>query len=909
MLRRLLFWILVIAFGWVIISRFSEIEKLATTLSQGRWQWVLAALLLQVLFFICNTWVYLNAFSVVGIKSRFRDMLPLTLAAVFVNSTAPSGGTGGIVLFVDDAKRHGQSAAQAAAGVLLVNIATFGSFLLILTVGFIILLVRHDLQTYELLTGLVMYLYVAGMTAVLLLGARRPAWLLRILEKTQRGVNRLGGWFRHPTLLREAWAADQAAEFEASARSMSGQNKQLLRAIALALLAHGINLACLYTLFLAFNVTATLGVVIAGYAMTYLFWIISPTPSGIGVVEGLMPVIYTSLGLDTASATIITLTFRGISFWLPFLIGFFLLRQLHMFGPGERSLARLGQVKLIAFLTGLMGILNVLSAVSPALSARAALLEQFSPLTVSFGGNVTAVVTGFALLILAYGLTLRKRTAWWLTLVVLGISIISHLLKGLDYEEAALAALMAIYLFWQRQQFQARSDQPSARRGLQIMVAAVAFTLLYGTIGFYLLDRQFSVNFDLWTAFRQTVVMFTAFYNPGLEPVTDFGHYFANSIYITGAATLLIGLGMFLRPVIIRQPATRDERILAQHIVEKYGRSSTARLLLLPDKAYWFSLGGSVVGYAVRGKTAVALGDPIGPAADVAAAISGFRDYCHQQGWQPAFYQTLPDYLPDYKVAGFEAIRTGHEAVVDLRPFLLDDQAGKPFRDPINKLAHLNYRADIVQPPLSRDLLRELREVNDEWQVMTHGTELRFSLGWFDDAYIGSSTVIVIRDEIGRVTAFATLVPEYTRREVSIGLMRHRHEIENGTVAFLIGNLLVWGRDQGYETFNLGLSSLSRVGEAPNDPTVEKAMHYVYDHMNQFYSFQGLHTIKEQFQPNWEPRYIVFPGLSSLPAVWSALARAGSGDGFVFSGLQDLPPKVQQMAKSVQDQLMAGRGN
>ncbi len=147
--------------------------------------------------------------------------------------------------------------------------------------------------------------------------------------------------------------------------------------------------------------------------------------------------------------------------------------------------------------------------------------------------------------------------------------------------------------------------------------------------------------------------------------------------------------------------------------------------------------------------------------------------------------------------------------------------------------------------------------------------------------------------------AFANIVPEYARNEVSIDLMRRRHEVENGTMEFLFGSLLLWSREQGYDTFNLGLSALSGVGEALDDPAAEKVMHYVYDHMNQFYNFQGLHAFKEKFNPTWEPRYIVFPGYTSLSAVWLALTRAGSGDDFWRGYTHELQPMLRQMARLV----------
>ena len=106
----------------------------------------------------------------------------------------------------------------------------------------------------------------------------------------------------------------------------------------IGLIAHVINICTLYSIFLAFNIKGSLGIIIAGYAMTRLFWIISPTPNGIGIVEALMPVVYTSLGLETAGATIITVAYRGISFWFPFVLGFFLLRRSLLRNSGDEAL-------------------------------------------------------------------------------------------------------------------------------------------------------------------------------------------------------------------------------------------------------------------------------------------------------------------------------------------------------------------------------------------------------------------------------------------------------------------------------------------------------------------------------------------------------------------------------------------
>jgi phosphatidylglycerol lysyltransferase len=618
-----------------------------------------------------------------------------------------------------------------------------------------------------------------------------------------------------------------------------------------------------------------------------LFWIVSITPQGIGVLEGVMALVYTSLDVPVAKVTVISLAFRGLTFWLPLAIGFFLLRRVKSFGAEERSRREMWSVRAVALLTALMGLVNALSAVTPTLAERLALVRQLSPLEVRRGSHLTAALAGFALLLLATNLWRRKRVAWLLTLLVLAVSIVSHLLKGLDYEESILAAALAVWLWSLRPHFHARSDPPSIRQGLGALAAALLFTLAYGVTGFYLLDRHFSVSFSLGAALGQTVIMFTQFYDPGLEPVTGFGRYFADSIYVVGAVTLGYALLMLLRPVLLRQPATASERAHAQVIVEEYGRSSLARFTLFDDKSYYFSPGGSLVAFVAKGRMALALGDPVGPEEDVAAAIAGFVDYCAHNDWQPVFYQTLPDYLVHYKAVGFDALCIGREGIVDLATFTLEGKAGKALRPPLNRLTKLGHRAELHEPPLPDSLLRELRAISDEWLTTMHGTESRFSVGWFDDDYIRNGPVMAVHTPEGWISAFANVVPEYRRSEIAVDLMRRRREAEPGTMDFLFVALFQWARGQGYAAFNLGLGALSGVGEQVDDPAVERALHYIYEHVNQFYSFKGLHAFKEKFHPQWSPRYLVYPGPTSLPALAVALIRADSGDDFLWDYFKD----------------------
>ncbi len=552
-------------------------------------------------------------------------------------------------------------------------------------------------------------------------------------------------------------------------------------------------------------------------------------------------------------------------------------------------------VRLTALLVALMGAIDLLSSVSRPASQRLVLLEELSPLYVRHGGRLTATLAGFALFLIAGQLWRRKRTAWFLAVILLAVSAVSHLLKGLDYEEAATGLVLMGVLLAERHLFHARSDAPSLRRGVLVLAAALAFTLVYGTAGFYLMEHAFRTRFSLLLAAEQTLTMFTEFYDPGLEPISRLGRYFADSIYLVGGATIGYALVMLVRPVLVRAPASAEERARARRIVTTYGRTSLARYALFEDKHYLFAAESVVAFVPLRG-VALALGDPIGPPDRAAEAIRIFAEYAAHLGWQPAFYQTLPDYLEHYTRIGLESLGIGSEAIVSAPDFSLEGGAGKPLRTQVNRMQRLQHSALVLEPPIDDRVLPELRLISDSWLSGRQASEMGFAVGRFDEAYVREGLVATVRDARGAATAFLTAVAEARQRELAVDLMRRRLDAEPGTMELLLVTLITWAREHGYSRVNLGLSALAGSAVSREVP-LERGLHFFYDHLDQFYNFKGLHSFKEKFHPEWSPRYLVYPGQSSLPAVFAALVQAEAGGSVLFRAAQRLASPGRRAAK------------
>ena len=534
-------------------------------------------------------------------------------------------------------------------------------------------------------------------------------------------------------------------------------------------------------------------------------------------------------------------------------------------------------------LTGLMGVVNLWSSIFPGDPVRIEWLNLFLPIEMRSEAHLFSAICGFLFLTMAIHLSRRKRMAWGITIGLCVMSVISHIIKGLDYEECILALILMGQLLLLRKSFTARSDRPTIAQGTRYLIAGLVFTLAYGTLGFVMLDGQFEIeskvhHFKPMDAFIQTIaVIFTAD-NTSVLPNSRYAIFFVDSIYVVGATTLTYAIWMLLRPVLLKNVSKAD-RILVRKIIDQHGNSSLARLALLPDKEYYFSpTRQSVVAFVVKGRAAIVLGDPIGPIDDRSETIYAFQEFCRCNDWFPAFYEVSPDQLETYAQMGWRWIQIGEEAIVELKAFHLKGKSNQSLRTAMNRLTKTGHRFVVYDPPIAGRLIEQLKPVSDEWLRHKNGSEKQFSIAWFDRHHLERYQIAVVYDANDRIIAFTDLLSGYNKKEVTIDLMRYRTEVENGTMEFLFVSLLNHFKAEGYDTLSFSLSPLAGVGATSNSPAIEKGLRRFTKYLNHFYNFNGLHQFKHKFQPNWEPRYLVYPSLKCLPEIAVGLVRADSGD-------------------------------
>ena len=127
------------------------------------------------------------------------------------------------------------------------------------------------------------------------------------------------------------------------------------------------------------------------------------------------------------------------------------------------------------------------------------------------------------------------------------------------------------------------------------------------------------------------------------------------------------------------------------------------------------------------------------------------------------------------------------------------------------------------------------------------------------------------------VVAFANLWTSSTNQELSVDLMRHLPEAPAGVMDYIFVSLIVWGQQQGYRWFNLGMAPLAGLENRALGTMWSRVGALTYRLGENFYNFQGLRQYKDKFDPVWEPMYIASPGGLALPRILTNLAALISG--------------------------------
>ncbi len=333
-IRLLLIGLVIIIVCAVVFMRGDQLVELVETMKQGATLPLIAAICTQLGKYLSQSFAYSHCFKAVNERMKPRSTLPLVFGTFFMNTIAPSLNLAGTTLVVNDARKRGIEAGKATSAALLMQITIDGAFATIMISAFIMLALTVGLSPLWFLVGMLVIVLVSVMILIMVLGRRRPAIVLRALSPIERLVNSVLVRFKKKPL--NPWAGKLVTSFS-DAAGLIGQNpRPTLEAYGCSIIASLCELSCFCLVGLAFGVTS-IEPLVCGYVVATLFAMISITPQGVGVVEAMVVVAFTAFGESSAAGMAIGLVYRGIVFWMPFIIGAILINVTKTFRGGDEK--------------------------------------------------------------------------------------------------------------------------------------------------------------------------------------------------------------------------------------------------------------------------------------------------------------------------------------------------------------------------------------------------------------------------------------------------------------------------------------------------------------------------------------------------------------------------------------------
>ncbi|UNP30411.1 bifunctional lysylphosphatidylglycerol flippase/synthetase MprF [Lysobacter gummosus] len=643
--------------------------------------------------------------------------------------------------------------------------------------------------------------------------------------------------------------------------------RTVLSVTALSVVELALAGGALYVL-LAPDIPAASGTSFIGFVGLYLVAVlaglVSSVPAGIGVFEWsllkLLPGVAPASLL--AAAVAYRITYYAAPLALATLLGLFGSAR----GPVARRASALRTAWLairpwlphvIALAAFVLGAALIIDGTLPKPRHRLAA----APLSLIETSQLLASLGGVGLLLIGQGLQRRSHAAWALALGVCVLLPLPSWLRGGHWLLALAPPLVAVALWAARREFYRQGallDEAWSWRWLRnlglVLIAAV-----------WLLFFAYShVEYrnELWWEFLVS----------GNAPRA------LRAMLLVSVTVIAFGLARMMHAARAPLPNVDEAQLALIRPILASADDSQAHLALTGDKA--LLLDPEQRGFVMMqryGGSLISMGDPVGPPEAARALIWRFREEADRLGVRPVFYQVGEQHWQTYLDLGLTLVKLGEEALVPLTDFSLQGPTRADLRQAWNrgKRSGLSFRIAPVEEV--EGLLPALEEISDEWLEQKSGDEKGFSLGSFDPDYLRRLPIALVEHE-NRVVAFANLWTATNGRELSVDLMRHASDAPKGAMDFMFAELLMWGREQGYERFCLGMAPLSGLAQHRLAGRWNRFANLIARHGERFYGFVGLRRFKAKFDPVWRPRYLAAPGGMHLPSALLDVTRLISLD-------------------------------
>ncbi|MEU7306383.1 phosphatidylglycerol lysyltransferase domain-containing protein [Streptomyces sp. NPDC007206] len=536
----------------------------------------------------------------------------------------------------------------------------------------------------------------------------------------------------------------------------------------------------------------------------------------------------------------------------------------------------------------LTGVLDLVSALFPGFRhSRVHSWLGDLPGGVTTLAAVGQLTSGLLLILLGHALRRRKRRAWRAVVVLLPVSAALHLLHRHQLVTAVITLVLLGAIVVHRREFYAKADP---RTRLRALVGLLGVSVLLGLLIVSVHPSSERRPYGFPQRLEHVLYGLCGFEGPvryTSAPIADLVSY---SLGALGLLTALTTAWLALRPETPKPELTAEDESRVRALLDRYGaRDSVGYFALRHDKCVAFSPSGkAAIAYRVVSGVMLASGDPLGDVEAWPGAIHAFMAEAREHAWVPAVVGCIETGGEVWaREAGLDALELGDEAVVDTADFSLSGRAMRNVRQMVKRIERFGYVCRVRRvAELDATERQRIGDAAAQWRGTTVERGFSTALGRFGDPADGECVVVTAHrapdgatgqepsgDDLKALLHFVPWGPE----GISLGLMRRDRSADPGLNELLIVAALQEAQRMGVRRVSLNFavfrSALAR-GERLGAGPVLRVWRGLLVFASRWFLIESLYKFKAKFQPDWEPRFLVYPRARDLPRIGLAIMRA-----------------------------------
>lgn len=537
--------------------------------------------------------------------------------------------------------------------------------------------------------------------------------------------------------------------------------------------------------------------------------------------------------------------------------------------------------KFLGYFIFAVGFFNVTANIFRPFRNATHRIDSYTLVYVNSTAFSTSLISGLFLILISRGIIKRKKRAWKLAVILSFLGIVVEGFRfHIHFEHVIINLILLILLITFRKEFYAKSDPAGRHHPFISLVISLITFIFIGVLLLLFRHHSSIIGSPSFSEILRTVLNGMV----GIQGPVKFSSDRATdtvftTLLIFGISTVTMPMLLLFRKIAPKNQIGIDEAEQIKKIVVENPQSDSLSYFStrLDKSVMWSDSRTAGQSYRVQNGVLLAAGDPFGHYSLWSEVMDKLIDLAEEYAWTLAVMGCSERAGELWmKKTNMAALHIGDEAIIHTKDFTLEGSNMKNVREMINKTKRLGYSTECYKvSDLSFELRELLKNKAVEWRYGEKERGFSMALDRFMNE-IDDREIFIIARKNSEVMGFMTFSP-WGKKGMSLDRMLRNRDADTGVNELIITSAVEFAKNMKIDHISLNFAAFRTIfeeAERISAGPVLRLKRNLLRFISKWVQVESLYRFNAKFQPDWNPRYLIYPGPTKLIEIGFAVGKA-----------------------------------